>query len=248
MGSVLVMYNLSWPAEDDEVRDSRVVLQSDLRFNLPTSLSDLFYLGARDCFGTVSKIIAASHCGVSARRREHVSSRSRRAAHHAADCCWPNCDHQRRRQLLVQHVMERAATGACFACSSSAAWLLPFCFPPGRFLCKSAQMSGWAHAPTFVPSQIRFETGTGAANQTLVTYTQVELMERGRISAFGKGVELPTAFRFTTEWSSVTQVRAVASIATALPSLIQQRVCCMRRSCRSILGCACQLAFSHQAA
>lgn len=74
MGSVLIMYNLSWPVEDDEVRDSRVVLQSDLRFNLPTSLSDLFYLGARVCFGRI--VAAASHRNMTARRREHVSSRS----------------------------------------------------------------------------------------------------------------------------------------------------------------------------
>jgi hypothetical protein len=44
-GSVQVVYNVNWPVFDTDSRDSRLLMRSDFRFILPTSLMDLFFLG-----------------------------------------------------------------------------------------------------------------------------------------------------------------------------------------------------------
>lgn len=44
-GNVQVAYNVTWPVAVGESRDSPVFLISELAFTLPTSLSDLYFLG-----------------------------------------------------------------------------------------------------------------------------------------------------------------------------------------------------------
>jgi hypothetical protein len=48
-GSVQVVYSVNWPVFDTDTRDSRLLMRSDFRFILPTSLMDLFFLGKVVC-------------------------------------------------------------------------------------------------------------------------------------------------------------------------------------------------------
>ena len=44
-GAVQVMYNISWPTDIVRWEETRFLMKSDMKFTLPTSLMDMFFLG-----------------------------------------------------------------------------------------------------------------------------------------------------------------------------------------------------------